>query len=59
VRQDDLIRLTTLAFWNRHLPGSQEAGQDLIGTAGSSARATFRHDIGDEGNSPPREGTTP
>ncbi len=44
--QDELIRLATIAFWDRYLLGSQEAGQELVDAAGSSTLVTFRHDDG-------------
>ena len=57
--QDEIIRLTTIAFWDRYLLGIEGAGQELVDAAGSNTLVTFRQDAGDGGGPAPREGITP
>ena len=42
--QDELIRVATVAFWDRYLLDVPEAGQELIEVVDSSVLVTFRHD---------------
>jgi dienelactone hydrolase len=44
--QDEIIRLTTIAFWDRYLLGVESARQELVDAAGSNTLVTFRQDGG-------------